>query len=125
MPFREYDPVGMRPTGTGRQNGNSREVPAEALADPVVSLFAQRARTASTCAGLFPDTVCWTRLRNTWAKEEIRHLTQSVHGARQSLAVLENPWHRNSKKKASRDVGVPCCFPGAPHRLMLFRARGF
>ena len=59
--------------GKGLQTGFSRHglPPQRALLDTVYPLrkhlnSVQRMASGGCCEGLFPDTVCWTRLRNTW-----------------------------------------------------------
>ena len=60
--------------GEGLQTGFSRHglPPQRAPLDTVYPLrehlnSVQRMVSGGHCEGLFPDTVCWTRLRNTWA----------------------------------------------------------
>ena len=59
--------------GEGLQTGFSRHglPPQRAPLDTVYPLrehlnSVQRMVSGGYCEGLFPDTVCWTRLRNTW-----------------------------------------------------------
>ena len=59
--------------GKGLQTGFSRHClpPQRALLDTVYPLrkhlnSVQRMVSGGYCEGSFPDTVCWTRLRNTW-----------------------------------------------------------
>ena len=59
--------------GEGLQTGFSRHglPPQRALLDTVYPLrehlnSVQRMVSGGYCEGSFPDTVCWTRLRNTW-----------------------------------------------------------
>ena len=59
--------------GEGLQTGFSRHGlhPQRAPLDTVYPLrehlnSVQRMVSGGYCEGLFPDTVCWTRLRNTW-----------------------------------------------------------
>ena len=59
--------------GEGLQTGFSRHglPPQRAPLDTVYALrehlnSVQRMVSGGYCEGLFPDTVCWTRLRNTW-----------------------------------------------------------
>ena len=59
--------------GEGLQTGFSRHglPPQKAPLDTVYPLrehlnSVQRRVSGGCCEGLFPDTVCWTRLRNTW-----------------------------------------------------------
>ena len=58
--------------GEGLQTGFSRHgLPPRAPLDTVYPLrehlnSVQRMVSGGYCEGLFPDTVCWTRLRNTW-----------------------------------------------------------
>ena len=59
--------------GEGLQTGFSRHglPPQRAPLDTVYPLrehlnSVQRRVSGGYCEGLFPDTVCWTRLRNTW-----------------------------------------------------------
>ena len=61
--------------GEGLQTGFSRHglPPQRAPLDTVYALrehlnSVQRMVSGGYCEGLFPDTVCWTRLRNTWKK---------------------------------------------------------
>ena len=65
--------------GDGLQTGFSRHglPPQRALLDTVYPLrehlnSVQRRVSGGYCEGLFPDTVCWTRLRNTWFKDHSR-----------------------------------------------------
>ena len=60
--------------GEGLQTGFSRHglPPQRALLDTVYLLrehlnSVQGMVSGGYCEGLFPDTVCWTRLRNTWS----------------------------------------------------------
>ena len=62
--------------GEGLQTGFSRHglPPRRAPLDTVYPLrehlnSVQRRVSGGYCKGLFPDTVCWTRLRNTWQME--------------------------------------------------------
>ena len=64
--------------GEGFQTGFSRHgLPLQrALLDTVYPLKehlnnVQRMVFGGHCEGLFPDTVCWTRLRNTWIKGRV------------------------------------------------------
>ena len=64
--------------GEGLQTGFSRHgLPSQrALLDTVYPLrehlnSVQRMVSGGYCEGLFPDTVCWTRLRNTWSMVEL------------------------------------------------------
>ena len=68
--------------GDGLQTGFSRHglPPQRAPLDTVYPLrehlnSVQRMVSGGCCEGLFPDTVCWTRLRNTWFFASL-----SVHG---------------------------------------------
>ena len=68
--------------GEGLQTGFSRHglPPQRASLDTVYPLrehlnSVQRRVSGGYCEGLFPDTVCWTRLRNTWSSLTV-HITQ-------------------------------------------------
>ena len=59
--------------------------PERALLDTVYPLrdhlsSVQRTVSGGYSEGLFPDTVCWTRLRNTWDRTAKLQFTQSVLG---------------------------------------------
>ena len=68
--------------GEGLQTGFSRHglPPQRAPLDTVYPLrehlnSVQRMVSGGYCEGLFPDTVCWTRLRNTWFLASNYHIT--------------------------------------------------
>ena len=58
----------------------------------------QRMVSGRYCEGLFPDTVCWTRLRNTWNQSKQTHeILRNVSLPRRSgvrrMVVSKRVWH--------------------------------
>ena len=87
--------------GEGLQTGFSRHglPPQKAPLDTVYPLrdhlnSVQRMVSGGYCEGLFPDTVCWTRLRNTWLNSN--SLTKKCFHACVFVSV---PYKRNSCDK--------------------------
>ena len=81
--------------GEGLQTGFSRHglPPQRALLDTVYPLrehlnSVQRMVSEGCCEGLFPDTVCWTRLRNTW---EMRQNGSCFIGKEERPKCVRNP----------------------------------
>ena len=86
--------------GEGLQTGFSRHglPPQRAPLDTVYRLredlnSVQRMVSGGYCEGLFPDTVCWTRLRNTWIWSPGRKPKSAVY---------------TQKTKINRCLGIRC-----------------
>ena len=130
--------------GEGLQTGFSRHglPPQRAPLDTVYPLrehlnSVQRMVSGGYCEGLFPDTVCWTRLRNTWTSRRQLFAACSKNHSRlpvvQMALQTEKIYFRinyafhsryryrrkffwNSFSVADTDTAVLCSFEGAASR---------
>ena len=108
--------------GEGLQTGFSRHglPPQRAPLDTVYPLrehlnSVQRIVSGGYCEGLFPDTVCWTRLRNTWTSQAKMKFSRRKHEkfkrslkGRRPTQKTTHPNRNNFNKQFARTLSA--CF---------------
>ena len=63
------------------------------------------------CEGLFPDTVCWTQLRNTWKFHHILHT--EVHNKQRNVSPRAHSYYSGSNLAYKKPFCNFACFKGS------------